>query len=387
MMTTPSLHRALFSSTLVLTFAFTGKAAFAQEPAPAGDVPPAAVAEPAAVAPAPAADTAPAEAAESAPASADAAPSASTDASLSAPAAPAAESKPKPPPYSLPFQLRPAATVNVVRSDTAFAFMENPKNGNKGMTVVSTLLASYKIVDEFAPLVRVGVVANDPPEAPATATAPAPEGAFGFLNPVIGGTYAPKLGPNLKLAFFLGLTIPVGSGGGNDPNPENVIANNPFGIRARSAMDNAMFATNDFTIFPGVGFAYVAKGFTAQVEATVLQLMRVRGEDVQKDSSKTNLTSGVHVGYFVLPVLSIGAEYRYQRWLSTPAAIEADEKLPEADQQGLRDQSTVAIGPRFHFQIGETTWIRPAVAFAVPLDDPMSDWKYKILQLDIPVVF
>jgi hypothetical protein len=295
---------------------------------------------------------------------------------VAAEAAPPPEAtKPKPPPYSLPFQLRPAVVGTVVRSDTSFAFYESPVNEESGFTLVSMLLGAYKVTDEFAPLVRLGVVSNSPPESPT-----APDSAFGFLNPVLGGTYAPKITPEIKLAFFLGVTVPVGSGGGDDPDPANVAAN-AAGIRARSAMDNAMFAVNDFTVFPGVGLAYVSHGFTAQVEATVLQLTRVRGEDVQPDSSKTNFTAGIHAGYFFVPWFSFGAELRHQRWLSTPRAIENDPT------DTLRDTTTVEFGPRFHVKFGEKNWFRPAVGFVLPVDDPMKDAKYKIFHLDLPVSF
>lgn len=200
--------------------------------------------------------------------------------------------KPKPPPYSLPWQLRPAVAASVVRSDTAFAFYEDPTTGDSGSTVASMLLASYKVTDELAPLVRLGVVSNSPP---------AGESAFGFLNPVVGATYALKPAEPLRLAFFLGAALPFGSGGGDDASPEAVAAN-VAGMRARSAMDNAMFAVNDFTIFPGVGLAFLQSGFTVQVEATVLQLMRVRGgtePDMgaakNPDSSKTNFSSSSSV--------------------------------------------------------------------------------------------
>jgi hypothetical protein len=203
------------------------------------------------------------------------------------------------------------------------------------------------------------------------------------MNPVLGGSYALKLSPELRLAFFLGLTIPVGGGGGNKPDVDNAAAN-AAGIRARSAMDNAMFAVNDFTVFPGVGFAYVAGGFTAQVEATLLQLTRVRGEDAQKDSSKTNFTTGLHLGYFIVPFLSVGGEIRHQRWLSTPKTIQGNAAYSES---ALRDTTTFAVGPRIHVKVGEKMWFRPGIAFAMALDDPMKDAKYKIVQLDLPFVF
>ena len=172
----------------------------------------------------------------------------------------------------------------------------------------------------------------------------------------------------------------MGSGGGDSPNTENVAAN-AAGIRARSAMDNAMFAVNDFTVFPGVGLAYVRGGFTAQVEATLLQLTRVRGSKAQADSSKTNFTAGLHLGYFFIPELSIGAELRHQRWLSTPKAVANDKT------NTLRDTTTVAFGPRAHIKLGNKIWLRPALTLALPLDDPMKAAKYKIVQLDLPLSF
>ena len=81
-----------------------------------------------------------------------------------------------------------------------------------------------------------------------------------------------------------------------------------------------MFAADYFTVFPGVDLAYVNHGFTVQVEATLLQLFRVRGDDDpgRTTTRRTNLTAGLHVGYFFIPQLSAGAELRHQRWLSTP---------------------------------------------------------------------
>jgi hypothetical protein len=140
-----------------------------------------------------------------------------------------------------------------------------------------------------------------------------------------------------------------------------------------------MFAVNDFTVFPGVGFAYISHGFTAQAEATLFQLTRVRGDKVQKDSSRTNFTTGVHVGYFLIPELSIGAELRHQRWLSTPVAVKANEVL--------RDTTTFAIGPRVHLKLADKMWLRPGIALALPLDNPLKDAKTKVIQLDIPFVF
>lgn len=114
---------------------------------------------------------------------------------------------------------------------------------------------------------------------------------------------------------------------------------------------------------------------------TVLELLRVRGEDAQADSARTNLTTGLHAGYFLIPELSLAGELRHQRWLSTPRAVANDAT------DTLRDTTTVAVGPRLHFKLGETSWIRPALALAVALDDPLRRWETTSVQLDIPVIF
>ena len=83
-----------------------------------------------------------------------AAPSVSPEPAEPAPVEPTAETpppKPKPAPYSLPWQLRPAGAANVVRSDTAFALMKSPANGNGGATIATMLLGSYAVIPDARP--------------------------------------------------------------------------------------------------------------------------------------------------------------------------------------------------------------------------------------------
>lgn len=285
--------------------------------------------------------------------------------------------KPKPPPYSLPWQLRPAAPGNVVRLDTSYGFYRNPTTDQHGSAQVSTLLGSYKIIPDLALIARVGLVHNSPPDA--IAPAANPPSATSILNPVLGGLYGIKLSPDFKLGLFLGLTLPVGTGGGDNPDLDKKTANG-VGALTRSAFDNAMFAVNYFTVFPGIDLAYVHGGLTVQVEATLFKLTKVRGPDTD-DHSNTNFTTGLHVGYFVVPQFSLGAEIRHQHWLSTPNAVKADPT------KASRDNTTFAIGPRFHFQFSEKVWFRPGVSLSLPIDDPMKRAEYKIVQLDLPLSF
>jgi hypothetical protein len=286
-----------------------------------------------------------------------------------APATPA-----KPPPYSLPWQLRPVAPANVVRLDSSYGFYKNPANDTSGSALVSTLLGSYKVIPDLAVSARVGLVDNSPP----TLTPPIAH-KTDILNPVLGGLYGIKLAPNLKLGLFLGLTLPVGSGGGTNGSlgKKGAIG---AGINTRSAFDNAMFAIDYFTVFPGVDFAFVQSGFTLQAEATVFKLSKVRGPATEDDSN-VNFTTGLHAGYFVTPFLSVGAELRHQRWLSTPMAVKNDKT------DSIRDTTTFAIGPRFHFKLSDSTWFRPGVSLTLPIDDPMKKADYTIVQLDLPISF
>lgn len=272
-----------------------------------------------------------------------------------------------PPPYSLPWQLRPAAIATALRWDSVLAQYEDPA-GHHGRTIVSFLVYSYKANDRFAPMLRVGWVDNNPPTG---------ADGSGYANPVVGGTYLLRPREDWRVGLFLGLTIPVGQGAGNDPNPATSAAVRS-GALARSAMDNAMFAVNDVTLFPGIDVAYVHGGFTLQLEGTVFQLRRVHGDRVQVDENKTNFTSGVHAGYFFGPHFSLSGEVRYQRWISTPSFVKANE--------GLRDNLSVAAGPRLHFKAGKVK-LRPGIALVDGLAGPIDDARYRIVQLDVPIYF
>ncbi len=108
-------------------------------------------------------------------------------------------------------------------------------------------------------------------------------------------------------------------GGGDTPSAGALDARKE-GINVRVDMDNPIFAVNDFAVNGGLDVAYVDHGFTAQAEATVGQLWRVRGAQNQQEADKAVLTSGVHIGYFLAPLLSLGAELRYQYWINAPAS-------------------------------------------------------------------
>ena len=331
-------------SAAMLSVAFAGRAIADEAPAP----PATAVPLPGATAPAPAPAPTPTV----------------TAVAVATPVAP--PPAPPPPPYSLPWQLRPATVATVVRSDSTVAFYDGA-NGTSGSTVATMLLGTYKVSPNLAPLVRMGFVQNTAPGA-------APDGQS-FINPLVGVTYARPAGP-IRLAATIAATIPVGQGSTGTAATSGSAGANAAGIQARSGMDNAMFAVNYLTFLGGIDAAYVAHGFTAQLEATVFQLTRVRTST--SDSSRTNGTAGLHLGYFLIPQLSLGGELRYQRWLSDAAPVKAAAVN--------RDTVTMAIGPRAHFRMGKT-WFRPGISYSRGLDKPLTTSSYNMVQIDLPFAF
>jgi hypothetical protein len=278
------------------------------------------------------------------------------------------------PPYSLPWQLRPVTTGNAVRIDSAAAVF-NDANGNLDEAVTTVLSARYQLTRDWAPIVRLGFVANDAPGA-------AQDGSS-FVNPLVGATYArtvDRMG-SYQLALFGATTIPVGMGGGNAPNV-GAAKTNAASVTARPA-DDAMFAVNYVTAIVGADFAYVRHGFTAQGEATMQQSVRVRGDagTGATDPFRTNAALGLHLGTFIGSHVSLGADLLYQRRLSHPTAVNPN-----------MDTVTAAAGPRLHFRVGNQAWIRPGISFvrgfdARGFDAPLLTGRTTAVQIDVPVMF
>lgn len=282
-------------------------------------------------------------------------------------AAPAA--KPTPPRYSMPWMLRPVAAANVVRADMVFAF----SNVRDSQPIL--FLGSVKVRPNLAIVARFGFIRNTPVQGESTTA---------FVNPALGALYAIPIDKNVKASVFAGTTLPIGQGGGNEPNEARRGANLPSGIFARSSVDNALFQINYMTPIVGADIAYVGHDLTLQFEATVLELIRVRGEEKDKDKARTNLVFGLHGGYFLLPQLSVGVELRYQYW----ASHETFEKMNNPD---IIDNWTLGFGPRAHIKLNEKMWLRPGVSLTMGLDLPTGfaggGFEYKLVQVDVPFFF
>src|SRR5262249_59978869 len=103
-----------------------------------------------------------------------------------------------------------------------------------------------------------------------------PPAAGAVPNPLLGINSLHPLGGGWRWTGFFASTIPIGSGGGDDPDAGRSAAQSAA-IPARSAMDNALFTVNYWTVIGGLGLARVTPGLTLPAEVTGLQLTRVRG--------------------------------------------------------------------------------------------------------------
>jgi hypothetical protein len=292
---------------------------------------------------------------------------AATPALAQAPPPPAA----RPASYSLPWLLRPAVPSSVIRLDETMAFYEDPGAGTSGSTYVTSLVATWKASPAWVPIFREIWVSNDAPSGGKDAS------GRGFSNPLLGINYLRPFRRGWRFSAFLASTVPIGSGGGDHPDA-GAAAAMTAGISARSAMDNALFAVDYWTVIGGLGVARITPGATLQAEVTVLQLTHARGPETA-DQSRTNLTAGLHAGHFFSPRFSLGAEVRMQRWMTDAAPVRND---PAA-----REQFTAGLGPRLHFQVGGKHWVRPGLSYTRALDDAMAKKGYDIVQIDVPFAF
>ncbi len=268
------------------------------------------------------------------------------------------------PVYAVPFALRPALVPNVARIDAAIVSVKG------GGVIASTFMAGAKVTGDVGIYARGAFVRASPDRG---------DSASALANPALFTLVGIPTPGTLKANVFAGVALPLGQGGGNTPDARKSLAVGS-GIYARQAMDNALFAVNYLTPMVGGGVAHVANGLTLQAEVTVLQLFRARGGDLEKDSSRTNLTSGLHAGYAVLgPLLVVSAELHYQRWLSTPRAVDLDGTK--------REQATVGGGLRSNVALSGSVTARPGIGYFVPIDDPMKKAEYKAIVLDVPVTF
>ncbi len=270
-------------------------------------------------------------------------------------------------PYTPPFQLRGVIPKPGVRLDTVLGLYQT--NDRHEQITVILLSGQLRVTEGIALQVRWGIDSNQTGNDTSRT---------GIVNPTLGALVGLPLGHDFRFAASMAVGAPLATGGGDWPDA-NRVALQREGALARSAMDNVSFSVNDVGFPTGSSLAFVKAGVTAQVDATIIPSVRVKAAATQPDTHKVNSTYGFFLGYLFVRELSIGAELRYQRYLTTPAAVAKDE--------AARDNLTIALGPRFVLELTESVSLRPAVTYGHGLRGPISQQSFQIVQLDLPVSF
>jgi len=287
----------------------------------------------------------------------------STDAVAPSPSKPPSPEEPRP---LLPLLLRVPRSADTLRVDSTFGFGEL---GDKPVRSSLLLLSgSHRITESFALNARWGVhdyVEMGGAERAAT------------TNPTVGGLLAWRLGRFFRVATAASVALPIGSGSGSSASTTLRNANRSAGF-ARSAYDGALFAVNDLGVPVGADLAFAYRRFSAQAEVNVIPSVRVQGARTSPDPSRLNSTSGLLLGYAFLPELELATELRYQRFLSTPVAVEKDPTQ--------RDSLTVAAGLRTQLVTGSTR-IRPGLSYSRGIAGAIAANHYQMVGFDIPVAF
>jgi len=270
--------------------------------------------------------------------------------------------------YTSPSQLRGVTPRHALRLDTTLAPYH--REDARGLVTVAFLSAQARLASYAGLQVKWGFV-NHLVSAGGTTR-------DGVVNPTVAALFATPLGADLRLAGSVAVGLPLGSGGGDQRDPE-MARMQSLAALARSSMDNTSFAVNDVGVPLGVSLAYVAHGLTCQLDANLIPSVRAKGSAIQPDAHKVNSTYGLFLGHLVLPQLALGLELRYQRYLSTPAAVAADPVT--------RQNLTAALGARVIIHVGGEVSLRPGISYARSVGGAGAQQAMQMVQLDLPLFF
>jgi hypothetical protein len=276
---------------------------------------------------------------------------------------------PTPPPsYVLPFQLRSVSPRNGIRIDTLVAPYRYADMS--ALETVVFLSAQLRLQQHFFLQARWGFDDNRVGTGDRNRT--------GVVNPSLGLTVAFPVGSVIRFAASTSVGLPLATGGGDGSDIDGVFLQRQ-GALARSTMDNNSFAANDLGFPTGLSLAFVHRGFTAQVDGTVIPSGRVKGTGTEGDGAKVNSTFGLFVGYYVIPEISLGAELRYQYYLLPPSLVDRD---PSA-----RDNLTVGAGGRLEIELSDSARVRPGVCLSTGVLGYVEQQSFRMVQFDLPISF
>src|SRR5262249_37029349 len=144
-------------------------------------------------------------------------------------------------------------------------------------SVIEVFSASYNVTEALSLVASEGWVYHFHDDVAA---------GWGFSNPLLGGALNFPLGTHFAFGLNAGVTIPVGSGGGNDADDATVTA-----MLSGLVWAGPMFAANYLTPYGGATLSLTAADLKVALGGTVYEAIRVRGEQVTPWSPLTLIPS------------------------------------------------------------------------------------------------
>jgi hypothetical protein len=258
--------------------------------------------------------------------------------------------EPAPPPAPTPVGVTGTLSNSLV-------LRQNPSQA----TLITVASGAYAWTPAFSTFARVGTVHN---------TSSDEASATGLANPALGASLSFDLGKHFKVGGQSGVTLPIGTGGGDSPSPA--------AFRAwTNSIDwgGAMFAVNHVDVFNGVRAAYVYEGLTLSFETTLHELVRVRGAAVDPIGPTASVTgTTAMVSYAFFPQLTLSSALAETRFWNTPPYI--------AQSPDSRVDYFFVAGVSTALKLGALE-IDPGLIYARALDLPLSAQKFQVVELDL----
>jgi hypothetical protein len=255
-------------------------------------------------------------------------------------------------PQSSPPPIGISATLS-----NAVAFRQGPSES----TLMTILGGSYAWTPSLSTFARVGAVYN---------ASSGLQNAVDIANPALGINMQVEAAQDLVFGAQSGLTVPVGTGGGNTPSAAE--------LRAwMNSIDwgGVMFAPNHLDLFVGARAAYTLRRCTFQFESVLNELLRVRGEKADPVGAAVTLTSTTAtIAYAVLPQLSLSTALSETRVWNTPTYVTNDPNS-RVDYFFIAAATTTLRVKRT-----DVSW---GLLYARALDLPLSGQGFQVTELDL----
>lgn len=203
----------------------------------------------------------------------------------------------------------------------------------------------------------------------------ADDGATSLSNPLIGASLPFSLPRSFGLDLHVFGTLPVGTGGGDDADP-NALRASLMG----TDWHGPMFAPNHLTAAGGAKLSFAHPPVFASLDASLYYLSRVRGEEIDPIGPSVTLTATkLIVAFAVSSRFSAYAGAAQIRYWGEPEFLQGSS--PSA-----RDDHYAFAGLEAGFVLGGQQ-VRPGLLYARAVDLPKSGRSFQLAELSVSISF